>query len=178
MNIEGVSEEDRALAMELVALDQKENKIVETPFLVESDIREERVGGKFRTIDITDPGRSRSFNYLLDVDPKSLQSSAVNEAILSAKTIFVNAVMGMMPHFFEGSQALYRLICSNRSAMKLFGGGDTLQELKNLCPGDYLRGLDDKDTYYFTGGGSVLAAIEQGTPYGLKPVEALMERSA
>ena len=56
-----------------------------------------------------------------------------------------------------------------------FGGGDTLQELKNLCPGIYLSGLDAPGTYYFTGGGSVLAAIEQESPYGLKPVAALMD---
>ena len=83
--------------------------------------------------------------------------------------------MGLMPSFFQGSQALYRLIASNRPALKLFGGGDTLQELKNLCPGIYMPGLDDPNTYYFTGGGSVLAAIEKGSPYGLKPVQALME---
>ena len=38
-----------------------------------------------------------------------------------------------------------------------------------------MAGLDDPNTYYFTGGGSVLTALEQGTPYQLKPVEALME---
>jgi phosphoglycerate kinase len=69
------------------------------------------------------------------------------------------------------------LIAANHSAVKLFGGGDTLQELKNLCPGIYLTGLDAPDTYYFTGGGSVLAAIEQGSAYHLKPVEVLMESS-
>ena len=95
----------------------------------------------------------------------------------SAKTIFVNAVMGLMPRFWEGSQAMYRLIASNKKALKLFGGGDTLQELKNLCPGIYMSGVNAADTYYFTGGGSVLAAIEQGSPYRLKPVEALMEKS-
>jgi phosphoglycerate kinase len=84
--------------------------------------------------------------------------------------------MGLMPSFFEGSRALYRLIAENRSARKLFGGGDTLQELKNLCPGIYLTGLNEPETYYFTGGGSVLAAIEQGSPYRLKPVEALLEK--
>jgi phosphoglycerate kinase len=92
----------------------------------------------------------------------------------SAKTIFVNAVMGLMPHFPEGSRALYELIASNRSALKLFGGGDTLQELRRLCPGTYLSGLDDPSVYYFTGGGSVLEAIAQGSPYKLKPVDALM----
>ena len=87
----------------------------------------------------------------------------------------IGPYMGMMPHFFEGSQALYRLIASNGTAWKLFGGGDTLQELKSLCPGIYMAGLDAPETYYFTGGGSVLAAIEQGSPYRLKPVEVLME---
>ena len=72
--------------------------------------------------------------------------------------------MGMMPLFFEGSRALYHLINENTSATKLYAGGDTLQELKNLCPGIYMNGLDDPKTYYFTGGGSVLAAIEQGSP--------------
>jgi phosphoglycerate kinase len=37
-----------------------------------------------------------------------------------------------------------------------------------------MSGLDDPRTYYFTGGGSVLTAIEQGSAYKLKPVEALM----
>ncbi len=96
------------------------------------------------------------------------------EVIRSARTIFVNAVMGLMPLFFEGSRALYRLINENTSASKLYAGGDTLQELKNLCPGIYMAGLDDPNTYYFTGGGSVLAAIEQGSPYKMKPFEVLL----
>ena len=116
-----------------------------------------------------------SWGDVLDIDPESFEEQRVKDAIVSAKTIFVNAVMGLMPSFFEGSQALYQLIASNGYAMKLFGGGDTLQELKNLCPGIYMAGLDAPGTYYFTGGGSVLAAIEQESPYGLKPVEALME---
>ena len=64
----------------------------------------------------------------------------------------------------------------NREATKLFAGGDTLQELRNLCPGIYMTGLDDPKTYYFTGGGSVLAAIEQGSPYRMKPFEVLLEK--
>jgi phosphoglycerate kinase len=57
----------------------------------------------------------------------------------------------------------------------MYGGGDTLQEFKNLCPGLYLSVLDNTQYYFFTGGGTVLTAIEQGSPYGLKPVQALMK---
>ncbi|MEJ2684329.1 MAG: phosphoglycerate kinase [Candidatus Sulfobium sp.] len=92
-----------------------------------------------------------------------------------SSTIFVNAVMGLTPHFYAGSQALDETIDGNSHAKKLYGGGDTLQEFKDLCPGLYLSVLDNAQYYFFTGGGTVLTAIEQGTPYGLKPVQALME---
>ncbi|MDY6971122.1 MAG: phosphoglycerate kinase [Thermodesulfobacteriota bacterium] len=175
VEIAGVSDEDKALALELVELDKKDRKIVEMPCLVESDTTEGKTEGAFRSIKIHDFKKRRELKYLLDIETRSLEEPAVKDVISSAKTIFVNAVMGLMPSFFEGSQALYRLIVSNRSALKLFGGGDTLQELRNLCPGAYMAGLDAPDTYYFTGGGSVLTAIEQGSPYHLKPVEALLE---
>ncbi|MEK6698595.1 MAG: hypothetical protein AABZ10_06060 [Nitrospirota bacterium] len=45
----------------------------------------------------------------------------------------------------------------------------------NLLPGLYLSVMDNASYYFFTGGGTVLTAIEQGSPYGLKPVQALME---
>ncbi len=178
VEIAGVSKEDRVLAMELVELDRKESKILELPYLVESDTTEGKNQGQYRTVKIDDFKEGKTLKYLLDIDPRSLEEPNVKDAINSAKTIFVNAVMGLMPSFFQGSQALYRLIANNGPALKLFGGGDTLQELKNLCPGIYMAGLDAPETYYFTGGGSVLAAIEQGSPYRLKPVEALMEEGS
>ncbi len=175
--VAGVSEEDRALAEVLVALDREDHKIMEMPHLMESDTLEGRVEGRHRPVRIQALQGGRECQYLVDIMPQSLEEGRIREVVGSAKTLFVNAVMGFMPHFFEGSQALYRLIFSNQGAMKLFGGGDTLQELRNLCPGLYMSGLDAKDTYYFTGGGSVLAAIEQGSPYGMKPVEVLMEEN-
>ena len=175
VDIDGVSKEDVALARELVEMDNKEKKILEMSSLVESATLEGRIEGQYITFRIEDCKEGECFGYLLDIHPESLEEKRVKDVITSAKTIFVNAVMGLMPHFFEGSQTLYDLIGSNKSALKLFGGGDTLQELKNLCPGIYMSGLDDPDTYYFTGGGSVLAAIEQGTPYQLKPIEALLD---
>jgi phosphoglycerate kinase len=56
------------------------------------------------------------------------------------------------------------------------GGGDTLQELKNLCPGMYLNGFNDPECYYFSGGGTVLKALEQGSPFKIKPVERLLKQ--
>ena len=175
VDIEGVSMEDVALARDLVEMDNKKEKIVEMPNLVESETLDGRIEGQYKIFKIEDCKKGEHFGYLLDIHPKSLEDKRVKDVIQSAKTIFVNAVMGLMPYFFEGSQTLYNLIASNKSALKLFGGGDTLQELKNLCPGVYMSGLDDPDTYYFTGGGSVLTAIEQGTPYQLKPIEALLD---
>jgi phosphoglycerate kinase len=83
--------------------------------------------------------------------------------------------MGYTPYFSEGSAALDSKIDQNAAANKLYGGGDTLQEFKNLCPGLYLSTLDNSKYYFFTGGGTVLKAIEEGTPYGLEAVKALID---
>ncbi len=173
--IAGVSEEDRLLAMELVELDRKNEKILEMGRLVESKTLEGRIEGQYRSIEIEQLKKGKGVGYILDIDPRSFEDERVRDIMGSARTIFVNAVMGFMPLFFEGSEALYRLIGLNDAALKLFAGGDTLQELMNLCPGMYLAGLDAPGTYYFTGGGTVLTAIEQGSPYHLKPVEVLLD---
>lgn len=176
IRIKGVSDDDITLAKELVERDRVDNKIVELPFIVESDILEERVDGKYRTVSTRDFSPGKSYNYMLDIDPKSFEDEQVANAIGTAKTIFVNAVMGYTPHFSAGSQALDHTIDRNSTGMKMYGGGDTLQEFKSLCPGLYLSVMDNANYYFFTGGGTVLTAIEQGSPYGLKPVQALMGR--
>ena len=63
----------------------------------------------------------------------------------------------------------------NNNAVKLYGGGDTLQELKRLLPGLYIVALDSPKYYIFTGGGAVLKAIQEGNVLGLAPVKALMK---
>ena len=174
IRIQGVLDEDITLAKALVEKDRAQKKIVELPHLVESDILEARQEGKYRTLFIKDFKPGKSYNYILDIDPMSFEDSAVAAAISGAKTIFVNAVMGLTPHFSAGSQALDNTIDGNRGALKMYGGGDTLQEFKDLCPGLYLSVMDNAQYYFFTGGGTVLTAIEQGSPYGLKPVQALI----
>jgi phosphoglycerate kinase len=175
IGIKGVTDEDRELARELVEKDRARNKIVELPFIVESDLPDKRIEGRHRTISIRDFKPGNSYEYVLDIDPRSFEEKTVAEALGTAMTIFVNAVMGYTPHFSAGSRALDNTIDLNRNAMKMYGGGDTLQEFKNLLPGLYLSVMDDASYYFFTGGGTVLTAIEHGSPYDLEPVQALME---
>jgi phosphoglycerate kinase len=175
VRIKGVTDEDAALARELVDKDRVHKKIVELPFVVESDTIDGRIEGKYRTISLHDFKSGDSYGYILDIDPRSFEEKSVADAIGTAKTIFVNAVMGFTPHFSSGSQALDNTIDLNRDAMKMYGGGDTLQEFKNLLPGLYLSVMDNASYYFFTGGGTVLTAIEHGSPYSLKPVQALIE---
>jgi phosphoglycerate kinase len=175
IHVAGVGDTDVKAAKDLVKLDEKARKVVELPFLVESDTIDGRVEGKYRTRSITEFRKGDSYGYFLDVPPESFDAPGVADVIGSAKTIFVNAVMGLTPHFYEGSEKLDRTIDQNRQAQKFYGGGDTLQEFKNLSPGLYLAAMDSAQYYFFTGGGTVLKAIEEGTPYGLEPVKALME---
>ncbi|MBI5101285.1 MAG: phosphoglycerate kinase [Nitrospirae bacterium] len=176
IRIKGVTDDDIQLARDLVERDRTRNKIVELPFIVESDVADGRVEGKFRTIRVGDLKSGSDYGYILDIDPRSFEDPIVADTIGNARTIFVNAVMGYTPHFTSGSQALDQTIDRNRDAMKMYGGGDTLQEFKDLCPGLYLSVMDNANYYFFTGGGTVLTAIEQGSPYGLKPVVALCEQ--
>jgi len=175
ITVKGVQEEDVDSAKELVNMDREAKKIMELPFVVESDTLEGQLEGKYRTLSVKEFRERAKYEYFLDIDPRSFRDNKISEAILSAKTIFVNAVMGFTPHFTAGSKALDETIDENTAALKMYGGGDTLQEFKNLCPGLYLSVLDNAKYYFFTGGGTVLTAIEEGSPYGLKPVQALME---
>ncbi len=178
ISINGIPEEDIGAARKLVETDKDRQKIIELPYIVESDTMEGKFEGKYRTLCTTDFKEGDRYGYILDIDPKSFADERVSEAILNANTIFVNAVMGYTPYFTAGSKALDETIDKNGMALKMYGGGDTLQEFKNLCPGLYLSILDNSRYYFFTGGGTVLTAIEQGSPYGLKPIQALMENKA
>jgi len=173
VTIAGVGAEDIAAAKKLVKMDKKAGKIVELPVLVESEVlgREE---GRWRTRRVDQLQKGDELGYVLDITAESFEDPEVKKVMLEAKTIFVNAVMGFTPHFTDGSRALDTTIDQNRQAIKLYGGGDTLQEFKDLNPGLYLSVQDNADYYFFTGGGSVLKAIEEGSPYGMEPVAALM----
>lgn len=176
VHIKGIDDEDLKLAQEFVNyLNQYPGKLIELPYVVESDTMEGKIAGQYRTRAIKDFRPGDQFNYFLDVAHESFEDPHVKEIFHSAATVFVNAVMGYTPHFNEGTIALDQLIDENRDAIKLYGGGDTLQELKRLLPGLYIVALDSPKYYIFTGGGAVLKAIQDGSIYGLEPVKALIE---
>lgn len=175
--IKGIEDEDLKSAREFVAFSKKyKEKIVELPYIVESDTLDGKFEGQYRVHNIHDLKRGTVLNYVLDIADKSFEEPFIKEIFLKARTIFVNAVMGFTPHFNEGTIALDQGIDENTEATKLYGGGDTMQELKRLLPGLYIAALDHPKYYIFTGGGAVLKAIEEGTPLGMKPVQVLAEK--
>jgi phosphoglycerate kinase len=178
ISIQGVGKDDIEHASKFVEFAKKHpGKLVEMPYVIESDTLDGKTEGKWRQRDIRDFKQGESYNYFLDVARDSFEDETVKEIFNKAHTVFVNAVMGFTPHFNEGTIALDELIDKNHDAIKLYGGGDTMQELKRLLPGLYIVALDSPKYYIFTGGGAVLKAIEDGSVLGLEPVKALIENS-
>ena len=174
IKIKGVDDNDIQLAGEFIKFaEQYPNKILELPYIAESDIMEGNEEN-CKIHDIRNFKVGEELNFVLDAAAESFTEKYVRDAFLSAKTIFVNAVMGYTPYFNKGTIALDTLIDENTEALKLYGGGDTMQELKRLLPGIYMTALDSPKYYIFTGGGAVLKAIEQDSYLGIEPVEKLV----
>jgi len=174
IKIKGVDDNDIKLAGDFIKFaGQYPDKIVELPYIVESGTMEEMNEKHCKIHDIRTLKAGQELNFVLDVAAESFSEEYVKEVFHSAKTVFVNAVMGYTPFFNEGTIALDSLIDENSDAVKLYGGGDTMQELKRLLPGLYIMALDSPKYYIFTGGGAVLKAIEQGTHWGIEPIEEL-----
>ncbi|MCT4639949.1 MAG: phosphoglycerate kinase [Bacteroidales bacterium] len=175
ISIKGVSEEDTRLAAEFVEKCKNfPGKLIELPYIIESDTIEGKVENQFRVRDIRYLEKGQELNYVLDISSRSFEEESVKKIFSEAHMIFVNAVMGLTPHFNEGTLSLDQLIDTNSNAVKLYGGGDTMQELKRLLPGLYIVALDSPSYYIFTGGGAVLKAIQEDSVKGLAPVKALL----
>ena len=179
VKIKGIDDGDMELAKKFVEFAlQYPGKIVELRFIIESDIADCREEGKFRKVDIKNLKPGMELNYIYDVAQESFTEPDVIDLFHKAKTVFINAVMGYTPYFNEGTIALDQLIDETRGSVKLYGGGDTMQELKRLLPGLYIAAIDSPEYYIFTGGGAVLKAIEQGSVKGLAPVKALLDKNS
>lgn len=174
--IKGIESEDLEHAKKFVEYSQKyQEKIIECNYIIESDTLEGKFDGQYRVHDIRKLKPGTRLNYVLDVAAENFKEPHIIEVFHKAKTIFVNAVMGFMPYFNDGTIALDQIIDESPDSVKLYGGGDTMQELKRLLPGLYILALDSPRYYIFTGGGAVLKAIQEGTYTGIEPVKALMK---
>ena len=150
-------------------------KILELPHIIDSEVFGEKIDGKWADRDIRTLEKGFELSYVLDASPKCFEDEKVKDIFSNAGTIFVNAVMGLTPAFYEGTKALYALIDENKDGMKYFGGGDTLQEFKTLLPAVYNKALEDDNYYFFAGGGTILKAIKEGGVMGLGPVKMLLD---
>lgn len=177
--ISGLTEEDVAMAAKFIA-DSGENisKVVELPFIVQCDSIEARKDDNwdiYNVQDMRDWATESDIGFILDAAEESFSIAEVKAVFDGAGTIFVNAVMGYTALFPEGTMAMYRLIDANHKAIKLFGGGDTIQDFRTYLPGLYGSAQNDPKYYFFTGGGAVLDAIQNRSAYGMKPVQALIK---
>lgn len=176
VKIDGITDEDIISATSFLESSREySDKILELPVVLESASMEENNPGKTCFRKISELKAGMKLNYVLDAAPEAFKDENIRKIFSDANTIFVNAVMGLTPHFADGSKALYSLINENKKAEKLFGGGDTLQDFKLLLPEIYHAALQDDKYYFFTGGGTILKAIKEGTPFGLEPVKALIK---
>lgn len=187
IEIEGVSERDVELARELLE-PETQRKVLELPVVVEStslngcgcvpkegECSMPNATGKTRAIRIDELQRGASYGYFLDVAASSFEDETVKSVLRGAKSIFINAVMGFTSSgFHEGTSALDHAIAENKEARKYFGGGDTIQEFKSLSPALYLAAAYDPTFYLFTGGGTVLKALELGGADKLETVRCIM----
>jgi phosphoglycerate kinase len=173
--IKGIDEEELEIAHEFLKIAQSNSdKLIEPRFVVESDTLEDKLEGKCRIHDVRKLKPGIKLNYVVDVAEESFDERSVSDAILTAKSMFINAVMGFTPHFSDGTKKMYSLIDQNKDANKMFAGGDTLQEFRSMLPGTYIRAVDDPKYYFFSGGGTILKAIHEGRSDGLEPVQALI----
>ncbi len=179
IKITGLTEEDVQAAQKFID-DSGENisKIVELPYIVECDSMKERTDDNWDVYNISDLREwadDDEIGYVLDVAPESFDLPEIQKIFSEAGSIFVNAVMGYSALFPEGTMAMYRLIDQNLMAQKLFGGGDTIQDFGTYLPGIFSKATNNPKYYFFTGGGAVLTSIYNGSPLGMKPVQALLK---
>ncbi|MDD3235183.1 MAG: phosphoglycerate kinase [Candidatus Cloacimonetes bacterium] len=177
VQIEGVSAEDIAQAEKFIK-DSGEHaaKVVELPFIIENKGIENRDANSWKVQNIKDIPKGTKLGFVLDIAPRSFELEGIKKIFTEAGSFFVNAVMGYTTLFPEGSMAMYSLIDKCDNAIKLFGGGDTIQDFKEYLPGVFARAQIDPKYYFFTGGGAILDAIQQGSAFGMKPVKALIEK--
>jgi phosphoglycerate kinase len=142
------------LAKEILAEAEKRGVkllLPEDTFMVEKlDFAARQVSpGKF-----TQPGEDIPDGWEgVDIGPQARQTYA--KEIASASTILWNGPMGVfeIPACAEGTFAIAKAVATNRSAVSIIGGGDSVTAIKQA-------GVGNQVTFISTGGGASLEFLE------------------
>jgi phosphoglycerate kinase len=102
----------------------------------------------------------------LDIGPLSV--AAIEQVVATAKTIVWNGPAGVFefPRFAVGTNAIAHAVASNRTAISIIGGGDSVSAINQA-------GVADQITHISTGGGASLEFLEGKK---LPGVEALTDK--
>jgi phosphoglycerate kinase len=102
----------------------------------------------------------------LDIGPKSIV--AIEAVVATARTIVWNGPAGVFefPRFAVGTNAIAKAVASNKAAISIIGGGDSVSAINKA-------GYADQVTHISTGGGASLEFLEGKK---LPGVEALTEK--
>jgi phosphoglycerate kinase len=103
-------------------------------------------------------------DFILDIGPKT--QALYQTHISTAKTIVWNGPTGYFenPVFRRGTDFIYYAILQNPKAISVAGGGDTIAAIADH------EDLD-KITHISTGGGAMLAFVEEGTLVGIEALK-------
>lgn len=103
-------------------------------------------------------------DMVLDIGEQTRQAFA--NTISQAKTIVWNGPMGYFenPLYRQGSKVICKAITDNTQATSVVGGGETLAAIAG-------SGQLDKITHISTGGGAMLAYLENGTLPGIEALQ-------
>ena len=102
----------------------------------------------------------------LDIGPKSI--AAIEKVVSTARTIVWNGPAGVFefPRFAIGTNAIAKAVASNKAAISIIGGGDSVSAINKA-------GYADQVTHISTGGGASLEFLEGKK---LPGVEALTDK--
>ncbi len=102
----------------------------------------------------------------LDIGPKTI--AAIEDVIENAHTIVWNGPAGVFefPRFAVGTNAIAQAVATNRAAISIIGGGDSVSAINQA-------GVADQITHISTGGGASLEFLEGKK---LPGVEALTDK--